>query len=227
MKVLSKTELSNLKVVDNTEECGIRKEDQELVILLIQEALNQLYARFDLKKDSIYVDLVEGKIKYKISSEHLMTESLEANYDQYLWKPGNRPFNDDILKITGVVDSTGIELPLNNPDKPNSIFTPTYNEIEVKELDPEIELEVIYISKHPTLSIEENTLIEIPLSLYPAVRAYVASQVHSSMNTETAVQNAQKYLNQFNLIIAENIENGIPLPKHEDRTCRFILGGWV
>ena len=62
-------------------------------------------------------------------------------------------------------------------------------------------------SKHPKSSLETNPVIELPLSLIPAIRAYVAYVIHMNMNTENAVQNAQKYLQQYNLILAENIES--------------------
>ena len=48
-----------------------------------------------------------------------------------------------------------------------------------------------------------------------------------NMNTENAVQNAQKYLNQYNLIITENIQSDAAFTKVDDRACKFVLGGWV
>lgn len=227
LKLLSKTELTNLKFVDNTQQCGIREEDQELIILLLEEALDKLYSSFYLKEDSIYLEPIEGKVVYDITSEHLMEPDLQADYDHYLWKPHGKPFNDDIIRIIRIIDSTGRELPLNNPEKSTSVYTPLYNRIELSELNSELELEIIYAAKHSKLSLEENTSIDLPISLIPAIRAYVAYLVHSNMNTENAVQNAQKYLNQFNLIITENIQSDVAFVKTEDRTCKFTLGGWV
>lgn len=227
MLLLSRAELSNLKVVDKEEKCGIRKEDQDLVINLITEGLDKIYSRFYLKEDSIYLEVISGKVTYDITSKHLMDRTLEADYDHYLWKPGEIVFNDDILRILRIIDSTGVELPLNNPEKSNSVFTPLYNRIDISNLNKELELEIIYASKHPELSLETNPVIELPLSLIPAIRAYVAYVIHMNMNTENAVQNAQKYLQQYNLILAENIESGMPDTKYDDRACKFILGGWV
>lgn len=227
MKLLSVSEISNLNWVDNAEETGIREKYRESVVNFIYEALNKIYSLYYLKEDSIYLEVIDGKVEYDLTSEHLMDESLEADYDHYLWKPGHKPFNDDILRIIRIIDSTGNLLPLNNPEKFNSVFTPLYNRIHINNLDDEIELEIIYAAKHPKLSLEEDSVIELPVSLIPAIRAYVAYLIHMNMNTENAVQNAQKYLNQYNLIISENVQSDIAFSRSDDRDCKFVLGGWV
>lgn len=227
LKFISISELSNLSLVDNTEECGIKEDKQQTIVEFVTEALNKLYSNFYLKEDSIYVEIIDGKTRYEITSEHLMEKDLEADYDHYLWKTGDKPFTNDILRIIRIIDSTGNVLPLNNPEKFNSVFTPLFNVIDIQNLNEEYELEIIYASKHPNLSIKENTTIELPISLIPAVRAYVAYLVHMNMNTDNAVQNAQKYLNQYNLIITENIQSDAAFTRVDDRACKFILGGWV
>lgn len=227
LKFISISELSNLSLVDNTEECGIKEDKQQTIVEFVTEALNKLYSNFYLKEDSIYVEIIDGKTRYEITSEHLMGKDLEADYDHYLWKTGDKPFTNDILRIIRIIDSTGNMLPLNNPEKFNSVFTPLFNVIDIQNLSEEHELEIIYASKHPNLSIKENTTIELPISLIPAVRAYVAYLVHMNMNTDNAVQNAQKYLNQYNLIITENIQSDAAFTRVDDRACKFILGGWV
>lgn len=227
LKLLSISELSNLYWVDKKEECGIREEYQDSTVMFVYEGLNKIYSNYYLKEDSIYCEIVEGKVEYDITSDHLMGKELEADYDHYLWKTGDLPFNDDILRIVRIIDSTGRLLPLNNPEKFNSVFTPLYNRIHVNNLDEEDELEIIYAAKHPPLSLEEDTVIELPVSLIPALRAYVAYMVHMNMNTDNAVQNAQKYLNQYNLIITENVNSDAAFVQVDDRDCKFILGGWV
>lgn len=227
MKTLSFGELSNLSWIDKNEECGILKDKQEAVISFIYEGLNKLYSLFYLREDSIYLELIEGKVEYEIDSKYLMDKTLEADYDHYLWKTGDKPFNNDILRIIRIISSTGEILPLNNPEKFNSVFTPSYNKIHVNNLNPEWELEIIYAAKHPELSLEKNTVIELPLQLIPAIRAYVAYLVHMNMNTEIAVTNAQKYLNQYNLIVSENIQSDSAFSSNDSRDCKFVLGGWV
>ena len=227
LKFLSVSELSNLSVTRNPAEYGINENFEEAIVNFCFEGLNKLYSNYYLKEDSIYLEVIDGKTRYEITKDHLMNGSLEADYDHYLWKPQDKPFNNDILRIIRIIDSTGKILPLNNPEKFNSVFTPQYNSIDIQNLTEEHELEIIYAAKHPPLSLEENTVIELPASLIPALRAYVAYLVHMNMNTETAVQNAQKYLNQYNLVITENITSDIPFSRNDDRACKFVLGGWV
>ena len=68
MLLSSKQSYLILKVIDKEEECGIREEDQDLVINLITEGLDKIYSRFYLKEDSIYLEVINGKVTYDITS---------------------------------------------------------------------------------------------------------------------------------------------------------------
>lgn len=226
MSRLALGELSNLTWVDNG---VIRPERKVDTTKLINEVLNKLYARFYLNVDSILLEPVDGKTEYELTKEHLMDKDLEPTYDKYLFKPGEKPFNNDILRILKVVTSSGIVLPVNNPLEKYSVYTPTYNKLQCPKLKPGWELEITYASKHPELvySEDEDPEIELPDSLIPAVCAYVAYQVHNNMNTENAVSNAQKYLNLYNSILAENIETSMIYMPENNNNSKFIFRGWI
>lgn len=225
MKFLAIGEVSNLYVSDK--ETGTIAENwKEPIRLFIQEALNKLYGQYRLKTDSIYIDLVAGKTQYKISSKHLMGDREYPDYEHYLYKPQNKIFDDDILNILEIVDSKGCKLPINSPEK-NSVYTLTYNEIQIPDIDPRLELEVIYSARHPTLSLEEDSEIELPESLIPAIRAYVAYLVHSNINTELSVANAQKYLAQFNAILKSSLDAGIIIDPKDESNEKFDNRGFI
>lgn len=217
-------ELNNLSWSYN----GTIKEDKiPYLIGFIKETLDKLYSKFYCKQDSILLEPVDGKTEYEITSDHLMDKDLTPTYDKYLFKPGDKPFNNDILRILRVITSTGIKLPINDPLEKYSVYTPFYNKLQCPKLEPNWELEIVYAAKHPELSYEDNTEIELPDFLIPALCAYVAYMVHSNMNTETAVANAQKYLSLYNSILAELIESDIvKMPKESDK-FKFLIRGWV
>lgn len=219
-------ELSNLSWSYN----GTIKEDKIVpLVQFINETLNKLYSKFYCKQDSILLEPVDGKTEYEISKEHLMDSTLTPTYDKYLFKPGDKPFNDDILRILRVITSTGMKLPINDPLEKYSVYTPLYNKLQCPKLEPNWELEIVYAAKHPELIYDENSdpEIELPDFLIPALCAYVAYMIHSNMNTEVAVANAQKYLSLYNSILAEAVESDIVSNPKETDKFKFLIRGWI
>lgn len=221
-------ELSNLIWAVN----GVIQEDRvKYVEEFIKETLDILYERFHLKTKSVYLEPIEGKVEYEISNEHLLSqEDLEPDYDHYLFLPHEDSFNGAILKIIGVVDMLGHKLPINDKFTRHSAFTPFYNVLVIPEhcANQGIELEIVLLMGHPDL-VNDDTEIEITQALIPAVRAYVAYLIHSNMNTENAVTNAQKYLAQFNNVLAENINSDLTAfskAEHE-YAVKFDSRGWI
>lgn len=225
-KQLAFGELSNLTWA--TREGEIQPERVAYVEEFIRETLNILYERFHLKTISVFLEPVEGKTDYEISDDHLITSTYPAvDYDHYLFLPNEEKFNGAILKIVGVVDSAGHRLPLNDKYSRHSALTPFYNVLQLPAGSFHgLELEVFLQMGHPDLE-DDSTEIAITQALIPAVRAYVAYLIHSNMNTEDAVQNAQKYLAQFNNVLAENVNSDMASFAKAEYDARFDSRGWM
>lgn len=207
------------------------------VTQFIKEALDVIYAKFNLKQEAVFLEPVEGKLDYEISNEHLLSDSsLEADYDHYLWLPNQTKFDSDILKITGVIDFTGYRLPLNDEYVKHSLFTPFFNVLQIPAaiIRAGHELEVQLAMAHPLFEDDDNTEVELPTAFIPAVRAYVAYLVHSNMNTDNAVNNANKYLTQYNMILQELVGQDEDISAHmrpgymlHSNAFKFEARGWV
>lgn len=203
----------------------------------VYEALNILYDKYNIKQEAVYLEPIEGKQDYEISNEHLMSgQDLDPTYDQYLWLPNQTKFDSDILKITGVIDFMGRGLLLNDRYAKNSLFTPKYNVLQIPALlvNAGHEFEIQLAMAHPSFENGDESTIEIPVPYIPAVRAYVAYLVHSNLNTENAVQNATKYLQQYQMILNEVIPDGEELnsfmrPGHRfhGNEWKFEARGWI
>lgn len=225
LKRLALGELSNLHVVDK-ETKTIKEEHIPLVVSCINDGLTQLYTRFLLKEDSIIVTLYDGKVTYELTSEHNIISG--SDYDHYIYKEYNKQFNDDIIKIINVVLSNGMSLPLNDHNSTSSIYTPRYNVIEVPLDLPNEDLGITYQANHPKLDYSKdlNQEIELPEAYHLALFNYVAYLIHSNMNKENAVQNSQKYLNNYNLIINSLIESGVNTHSDFKDNSKFSKRGW-
>lgn len=226
-------ELSNLIW---TKEGTIKPQYEEYIVQFIKDALNVIYARLQLKKEAVFLETVEGKLEYKISNENIMTSpDLEPDYDHYLWLPNKDKFDSDILKIIGVLDHAGKRLPINDIYIKHAVFTPIFNVLQLPALvvAAHKKFEVHLAMAHSDFVNGDSSEIELPSTLIPAVRAYVAYLVHSNMNTENSVSNAQKYLQQYNLVIQEVTPNGAEVtsyitPGHlHGAGFKFETRGWI
>ena len=73
----------------------------------------------------------------------------------------------------------------------------------------------------------KRLLINVPISLESALKAYVAYLVYSGMNTQEAVANSQKYLAQYNEILRDTIEQDIVSSSYSQTNIKFDERGWV
>lgn len=225
LKRLALGELSNLGLVDSDTNT-IREEYISLVVSMLNEGLTQLYTKFFIKESSIIVSLYDGKVTYDLTSEHNIIDTID--YDHYIYKEYNKYFEDDIIKIVGIVLSDGTKLPLNDSNDLMSIYTPKYNTIEVPIDLPNDELGIIYQANHPILDWDKNPKqeLELPSTYQLALFNYVAYLIHGNMNSENAIQNSQKYLNNYNLIVNSLMEAGVNSHSENRDITKFEKRGW-
>lgn len=219
--------LSNLSIVDTTTN-KIKENKLDKIIEYINEGLYKLYNTFSLKEDFIYIELIEGKTRYEISSKHMIPQGGEADYNHYLFK-GLEEFNDNLARILSI-DSTldNYSYTLNDPLSNYSIQIPTYNTIVVPTYIQDESLLIKYIATPDKLTSEDlSKEIKLPPFLETALINYVAFLVHSHINTVEAVQNAQKYFSSFTAIINDVISSGTGSINLENSTYKFTTGGWI
>lgn len=232
---LSYAELSNLRVGKDGTGNGISPSKIPYVVNCINEGLLRLYSKFVLKTNSVLVELNEVRTRYHLSSKHSWLNADEDDKgdpefsDKFLRDDPEHPFTDDIIKILGVVSTEGVEVPLNNNASPISVYTPAYDVLEVPMTVPGVALTVVYQAKHVHLDFEKNPEQEInlPESLLGALSSYVAYLVYSNMNTQEAITNAQKYLQNYQMILQENIDMDLVHSSYSQDNTKFRFNGWV
>ena len=72
-----------------------------------------------------------------------------------------------------------------------------------------------------------NSKVDLPDNLFGALLSYTAFTIHSDMNTDTAVSNAQKYFAEYQNIINEIIQSATLNPDKLVLDYKFIKRGWV
>lgn len=222
---LSHGELSNTRF--GSSGSGEIQEDKiPVVVEYINEGLLRLCSRFPLIKKTLYLELLEWKTNYLLTYAHAYSNE-ESKETKYIFDLGNNKFEDDVLKIYEVRTALDIELPINNPDEEWSVYTPLYNVLQVRRPVGGTVLFVKYWAKHPKITGDLDQVIQIPEVLEGALRAYVAYQVYSNMNTQEAVANAQKHMSIYEQIVNDAIANDSITVSVNRTGMKFRKNGWV
>ena len=181
------------------------------------EGLNTLHTILEIP-DSLTVHIYESRVTYPLRSEYNMTEeeyfSDEPIYERFIWKGRKEDgsvdyFNDNLMQIISVSTHEGLKLPLNDYSNVFSAYTPEFDVLQIPTNMPSGVVEVLYRAKHPEVSYEDNTIIRLPPTLYDALANYIAYKIHSTMNGTNAVENANKYYNEYNNIVENAIRTGV------------------
>lgn len=225
---LARGKLGNLAVCSGGK---VRSDQIPKIVDAINEALDRIYSELPIKENSVIVELYEGRVDYEITSEHSFrkaTGDIHDPYEFYIRDTEYRPFEDDILTITEIWDDLERKRPLNDPENPLTVYTPETNRIIVEHTIDNRILNVVYRAKHKLLTPDLlTTKVDLPTNLYGALFSYIAYLVHSDLNTEIAVQNAQKYLSEYQTIINQIIQNGTLNSDKLVMDSKFYKRGWV
>lgn len=234
-KDLAVSELSN----STFSNAGVIKLDRrETVVLHANEGLLRLHTRFLLKTKDVIIEMRDGITNYHFLNRYTLSRYVPPENDEdctpyeclpYIIDMGREQFNEDVIKVLEVWDSTNRRLPLNDPDNSNSLFTPQPNILQVPSPKLWNSLSVMYQANHEILSLEEggHTKITLPPVLVPALRSYIAYKVYSNMNTQEAVASASNFLGAFNQLCDEVTEGDLVNSSSSSTNTRFNKNGWV
>ena len=127
-----------------------------------------------------------------------------------------------------VFDSYGSQLPLNDTEACNAVFTPHANVLQAMPLRSGDILSVQYQAKHATLSHEdEEADVILPDFLYPALYSYVAYMVYGDMGSQDSLVRADGYYQMYESICQEAETRDLLNTSVANTNIRFHKRGWV
>lgn len=176
------------------------------IISLANSGLTRLYSRFVLKESDLLLQQQAHITNYQFSKKFAVNApQCDDALIRYIFDKPAQPFQGDLLKILKVVDSMGVDHPLNDIDDIDSYFTPTPTTLQIPRPVQGKMVNVIYQAAHPTLSYTDfEACIELPLVLEEALLSWIAGSVFSGM---TGQENLAKGQEQFALY--EAVCNGV------------------
>lgn len=178
-------ELKSLSTKDKTD---------EVVIGYVNSAIAALYTRFSIKTEEALVTLRTNKTIY----------SLDATDGDVLVNGSPIPA-DDVLGIISAFDELGSSLPINDPNQPYGIYTPSYNAVQIPYSVDGAYISIIY-RQNPTLLVAEDivdaegalnvltTNVEIPMQLLEPLLHFIGYRAHGSVDGMIEKENNTHYM---------------------------------
>lgn len=183
---------------------GIADIDKPVVLTAINQVLTDLYSRFNFKCSEVIVRLIDGQTEYLIHSDYADSNQLSTEPVRWVVDSIDNPFLDDIQHIVSVTSSTEECLPMNKSVYCNSIYTPSFNLLQVsdetvKEADA---LSVIYkanpvlIPVNTTLDVDTITL-DIPQNIFNVLILGVCMHVYAVKGGKEGYAKSLNYSAQY------------------------------
>ena len=211
-------ELSQMSL-SGIDSLGVDECNYPRIVPHIQLGLTELYKRFPIKKEEVIVQQYDHIVNYILDSKYAIT-NLESNAQtKYIIDSPYQPFTNNVLRIETIHDEEGRTLFLNDTEEYWSIYTSSYNTIQVPLPEKENAMSVIYRADHDKIPIIEldpyTTNIDIPPGLLEALLLYVAARFYTNLGDEggnnymikfeASCQKAQDY-NIINKDVTTNIK---------------------
>lgn len=227
LQELSLGDLNNMHMA-NEGTGGIHETQISKIVHYTNTALTILYTRFLVKTRDVLVAMQPSISYYHLNSLYAQSQfDPEKAAVAYILDLGNEPFTDDVLQMLYVVDSQGNEIPLNQPTKPNSVYSPQATILHVPTVaDGEI-LCIGYRAAHPKMTGDYLQEMEVPVTLVPALTAYIAYLVYNNLNTQEGFANAQNRLQMFENICTMVESAGTLDNSFASYAERFRANGWA
>lgn len=221
-------ELSNLSI-GSLDYGKIQSQHYKKLIMNINLGLIELYKRFPLSTKDVNIDLYEHINAYTLNSAYLQSNLESTEPYKYLSDSTYKPFTDDILLIEAVFNEAGDEYPINENEEEFSVFTPSYNVVQVPFAQTNNTISVTYRAspeKIPlTITDPETTNVPISDTYLECLIAFVSNKIHAS---SPAGENnkAGMYYNKF-IAACELIKDTGLIQKDNDLNRRLDNAGWV
>lgn len=202
---LSYGEFSNLSI-SSSGSGKIDKVSYPKLIQYINQGLLALYSRFILSEKTVLIVCLEHVVYYHLKRRFAEASgSNETNH--YIKDLIQSPFEEDVIKILEVFDSSGRPRVLNDKENQYSLFTPQPDILQVPNPIRGQALGIVYQARHRPLVDEGDDILsqdmDLPFFLEGALEFYVAHLLYSHMNGQENKITSQENLAKYEAVCAE------------------------
>jgi hypothetical protein len=198
------------------------------IVSHINDGLLALYSKFNLREAEVVIDQDEGISSYKLDSKYALTTALaNPTLPHYIIDSVSRPFTDDLIKVLRVVNAKGEDLPLNDDNASDGVFTPSSHLLQVPSPQHGLPLYLIYQAKHaPLVHTSLNDEIVLPDVMVEALVSFVAYKVYFYMNGQENAAKAAEHLGNHNRVLAMVVDEDLVSTSQSHTGSKFSDRGF-
>jgi len=175
-------ELKSLSTKDKTD---------EVIVGYINLALVAIYSRFQLKTEEAIITL---------QTDPARTIYTLGSTDSAVRVNGLPMPDDDMMSIVDAFDEDGNHITVNDEKDPYSVYTISYNKLQVPLLNDNTYLSVIY-RKNPDLvvftktgEVTDEKNVDVPLQLLEPMLHYIGYRAHGAVDGKLNTENNTHYM---------------------------------
>ena len=176
------------------------------MVSYVNQGLKALCSRFKLVQKELIIRGMDHVSLYPLRKEHSMTNGTSVL--KFIDDRHCDPFDGGVIKVLGVFNEMGMEFPLNDHNDNASLFTPSFDTLQITHAVSNQGYSVIYQALHPMIVDADDgcTEFNLPPMLEEALMAFVAGKVYGHMNGEANKATSKDHMATFE---AKCVEAGV------------------
>lgn len=214
----------------NAEDHEIDTSNYPAIIANLNLALTALHGRFSLKTSELILDQYDHIQEYTLHSKFAQSNIESEEPIKYIADSIYKPFKDDLLKIEQVFDEGGSELRINDENDTLSVFTSSFNTIQIPYAMSGNSTAIVYRANHDKIVLS-NTFnphkieIDIPWHLLEPLLFYMAHRFYAVNGMQGSGQDSINYLNKYQASCTRIEMNGL-INRTDPSNIQFEAMGW-
>ena len=211
-------------IIDGVDNDQLDAAGHPKLIRAINLGLTELHSEFQLKENSVTVQLYDQLTDYVLHSDYAVTNDGSSEPIKYIVDSQFKPFQDDVIKIEKVFNEESFELPINDERYDYSVYTPDFQTLQHPYPNSNNAVFVHYKAKHveiATTADPATTEVVIPRTLLNLLSVWVTSKLLTTINQ----QEAQQKLAEYNTLLF-GIKNQPRLRTDETANEKLDIRGW-
>ncbi len=199
---------------------------EDKVLAAVNSGLVQLYSRFPLRSKQLTLVMVGGINEYWLNSVHAVSNT-SSSMVKYI-DDGLEPYQDDLIKVTGVIDEAGCVVSINDYSGCGGVFMSGIDRVFI---GCPVEGDVLFLNylarPQKIVNVESSTYIELPDSYLDVLSAWVGYRLYSGSSDEQKGSKANSYLNLYESLCNQKEQFGLVNKDSSTSGIVFCNGGWV
>lgn len=177
---------------------GVHPIHHVMITNLINQGIQDIYSRVPLLFKQIFIQPRTATTIYPLQSKYAITSTSSTVY-KFILDSVEEKFVGNVLSIMGVYNEAGCELPLNDSNKCNSVFTVGLDTLQIPRPSDTEPLAVLYRTFPEELDETGDITqeVELPAPYRQALIMFIVAKCHLSRAHMDSEMKEQSYLAKY------------------------------